>query len=227
MRAVGRSERLSPKLLIRAYTIGIFPMARTRSDRLIHWVAPTKRGILPLDAVHVPRRLRRTVRSERFTVRCDADFAAVIAACAASAPDRRETWINAEIERVYGDLHRMGFAHSVETWREGRLVGGLYGVALGGAFFGESMFSLERDASKVALVHLVARLVAGGFALLDIQFLTEHLQRFGAIEIAADLYQMRLAEALRRPARFYGGLPPDVEGAALAALLTQSTTQTS
>ncbi len=156
--------------------------------------------MLPLEGFHCPRRLRRTVLSGGFVVRADTDFDATLRGCAAAGPGRAGTWINGEIERLFGQLHRLGHAHSVECWREGRLVGGLYGVALGGAFFGESMFSLERDASKVALVHLVARLRLGGFTLLDTQFVTAHLEQFGATEIPRALYRVRLAAAVRRPA---------------------------
>ncbi|HYN39106.1 MAG TPA: leucyl/phenylalanyl-tRNA--protein transferase, partial [Rhodospirillales bacterium] len=167
-------------MVIRAYSIGIFPMASRRSDPTVHWVAPTMRGVLPLTSFHVPRRLRRTVVENRFEVRCDTAFAAVIDACAMPREGHPETWINVEIARVFAELHAQGHAHSVETWQDGRLIGGLYGLALGGAFFGESMFSQQTDASKVALVHLVARLRLGGFVLLDIQFVTQHLRQFGA-----------------------------------------------
>ena len=172
---------LSPDLLLKAYAIGVFPMAEGRADPRIVFVDPDRRGVLPLDRFHVPRSLRKTLRRGIFEVRCDAAFAEVLAGCAASTSKRRDTWINPEIERLYNQLFRLGFAHSVETWRNGRLVGGLYGVALGAAFFGESMFSRETDASKVALVALVDRLKRGGFTLLDTQFLTEHLSRFGAV----------------------------------------------
>lgn len=225
--SVGESRRLTPSLILRAYALGIFPMAGDRFDPVVHWVTPSVRGILPLDRFYVPRRLRRTVRNQRFEVRCDSAFEAVIRACASPAVGRGDTWINEEIVRSYTALHRLGRAHCVETWREGRLVGGLYGVVLGSAFFGESMFSRETDASKVALVHLVARLRLGGFTLLDIQFVTDHLRRFGAIEIPAAAYLARLDQALLRPARFYSELPPDEAGAAVSALLSQSSTQIS
>jgi len=184
-------------LLLRAYAVGMFPMAERADSDELFWFDPEERGILPLDAFHVPRRLRRTVRSGRFTVDIDRDFEAVIAGCSEATPDRKETWINTDIRRLYGDLFRAGHAHSVESRVDGRLVGGLYGVALGGAFFGESMFSRETDASKVALVHLVARLRAAGFTLLDTQFVTAHLSRFGAITITRREYRHRLAEATR------------------------------
>jgi leucyl/phenylalanyl-tRNA--protein transferase len=194
--------RLTPELLLRAYAAGIFPMAESRHDRAIFWVDPRRRGIIPLDRFHVPRKLQRLVRRGVFEVRVDTACAEVIAACAEPGPGRRDTWINAEIERAYLELHRLGFVHSVEAWRERRLVGGLYGVALGGAFFGESMYSREADASKVALVHLVERLKAGGFRLLDTQFVTDHLRRFGAIEIPTREYLLLLEDALSAKAVF-------------------------
>jgi leucyl/phenylalanyl-tRNA--protein transferase len=210
-------------MVVRAYSIGIFPMASRRSDPVVHWVAPTMRGVVPLSSFHVPRRLRRKIRADPFDVRCDKDFERVISACAAPRKDHPETWINSEICRVFCELHRLGHAHSVEAWRDGKLVGGLYGLALGGTFFGESMFSIVTDASKVALVHLVARLRIGGFVLLDVQFVTGHLRQFGAIEMPATLYLQRLDEALRVHARFYGDPPGDSLGLALGELLTQST----
>jgi leucyl/phenylalanyl-tRNA--protein transferase len=187
---------ITPQVLLKAYACGIFPMAESADDPGLYWIEPERRGIIPLDRFHIPGRLARTVRSDRFEVRVDHDFGAVIDACAAPVPGRRKTWINGRIRRLYGDLHTIGHGHSVETWRDGRLVGGLYGVRLGRAFFGESMFSRESDASKVALVHLVARLVAGGFTLLDTQFVTDHLARFGALEIGRRDYQRMLDGAL-------------------------------
>jgi leucyl/phenylalanyl-tRNA--protein transferase len=182
--------------LLDCYRQGVFPMADARHDRRMFLVDPVRRGILPLDGLRVSRRLARTVRSGRFEARIDSAFAEVIAACAASRPGRLETWINGSIEALCLRLFERGFAHSVEAWRDGRLVGGLYGIAIGGAFFGESMFSVERDASKVALVHLVERLNAGGFTLLDTQFITDHLASLGAIEIARTDYRARLKRAL-------------------------------
>jgi leucyl/phenylalanyl-tRNA--protein transferase len=214
-------------MVLRAYSIGIFPMASRRSDPSVHWVAPTMRGVLPLPSFHVPHRLRRTVRANPFEVRCDSEFEQVVLACAAPREGHPETWINPEICRVFCELHSLGCAHSVEAWRNGKLVGGLYGLALRGAFFGESMFSTERDASKVALVHLVARLKIGGFALLDIQFVTDHLRQFGAIEIPAAVYLRQLDEALRLRARFYRVPPADSLDSALGELSTQSTTHKS
>ncbi len=194
---------LTPDLLLRAYTIGLFPMAETADDPELFWVDPERRGILPLDAFHVPRSLRKVIRRGVFEVHVDRDFRGVLEGCAELTPKRRATWINSEIVRLYSELHRRGFAHSVECWQDGQLVGGLYGVALGGAFFGESMFSRRTDASKVALVHLVVRLLRGGFTLLDTQFVTPHLARFGAIEISRANYRRQLARALEIQARFY------------------------
>ena len=190
--------------LIRCYQSGLFPMADTRFDADFYLVDPQKRGVIPLDAFHVPHRLARTVRGDRFAVTVDQDFERVIAACAASKPGRLETWINAPIERLYGQLHALGCAHSVEVReRDGVLVGGLYGVSLGGAFFGESMFSTARDVSKIALTHLVGRLIAGGYRLLDTQFLTDHLAQFGAVEIDRAEYHRRLKPALAADGDFY------------------------
>ncbi|MEE8277085.1 MAG: leucyl/phenylalanyl-tRNA--protein transferase [Alphaproteobacteria bacterium] len=214
--------RLTPQLLLGAYASGIFPMAESRHDRDLFWIDPEVRGILPLKRFHIPRSLRKTLRRDLFEVRCDTAFAQVIRACAESTTSRPETWINPEIERLYSALHDMGFAHSVECWQGGRLLGGLYGVALGGAFFGESMFSRVRDASKVALCHLVARLRRGKYVLLDTQFVTDHLKLFGAIEIPRRHYRNRLTKALQRDARFQPGLRDDE-----FADFIQSITQTS
>jgi leucyl/phenylalanyl-tRNA--protein transferase len=194
------APRLTPEILLRAYAEGLFPMAERRDDPALYWVSPEQRGIIPLEAFHIPRRLARTVRGDRFSVTDDTAFAEVMAACAEPGPNREETWINDEILRLYAALHASGHAHSLECRRDGRLVGGLYGVRLGGAFFGESMFARETDASKVALVHLVARLKLGGFKLLDAQFLTEHLARFGAVEIPRAAYLAKLSEAIAAPA---------------------------
>jgi leucyl/phenylalanyl-tRNA---protein transferase len=193
---------LSPDHVLCAYAIGLFPMANDRDDPTVHWIEPRRRGVLPLDGLHVPRSLRRTLRRRPFEIRTDSAFPAVIEACAMPRPERPRTWLNDELIELYIELHRRGFAHSVECWQEGRLVGGLYGVALGGAFFGESMFSLAPDASKVALVHLVERLRAGGYVLLDTQFVTDHLKRFGVVEIGREEYRRRLRRALAVDARF-------------------------
>jgi len=194
------TPRLTPEILLRAYAEGLFPMAERRGDPTLYWVSPEKRGIIPLDVFHVPRRLARTIRSNAFQVTSDRCFRQVMEACAAPAPGRTESWINDEILRLYTALHASGHAHSLECWHEGELVGGLYGVRLGAAFFGESMFSRQRDASKVALVHLVQGLKRGGFVLLDTQFITAHLARFGAIEIPRERYLLKLHDALNREA---------------------------
>ena len=211
---------LTPELLLRAYAAGIFPMAESAEDPELFWVDPVRRGILPLDAFHVPRRLKRSIRGTRLEITCDEDFAGVMRGCAEPTPDRPQTWINRQILGVYTALHQRGFAHSVEARLEGALVGGLYGVAIGGAFFGESMFSRVADASKIALAHLVARLRQGGFRLLDTQFVTEHLQRFGAVEISRARYRRLLAEALAAEAYFPAG---PLDGAAAVSLLQSST----
>ncbi|HUC09036.1 MAG TPA: leucyl/phenylalanyl-tRNA--protein transferase [Stellaceae bacterium] len=197
-----RRIRLTPEILLAAYAAGVFPMAESADDPELFWVDPDHRGILPLDAFHVSRRLRRVMRQGRFAISCDTAFEAVIRGCAEATEKRPNTWINDEIVRLYAALFRNGAAHSVECWREGALVGGLYGVSIGAAFFGESMFSRETDASKVALVHLVARLRQGGYRLLDTQFLTPHLTRFGGIEISRARYHRLLAAALAYRASF-------------------------
>lgn len=205
-----RPLEVTPDLVIRAYAVGVFPMAESRGSDRMYWLDPALRGVLPIDAgFHLPRRLRRTALSDRFTVTADRDFAGAIRGCAEPAPGRTDTWINGEIEGLFIELHRRGYAHSVETWSDGELVGGLYGVALGGAFFGESMFSRATDASKVALVHLVARLRLCGYVLCDTQFLTTHLARFGAVEIPKAEYKARLAAALEVPARWVADLPAE------------------
>ena len=197
-------------------------MAERRDDSTLYWIDPEKRGILPLDDFHVSRRLRRTVRSGLYQIRCNTAFADVVRACAAPGPKRDESWINDEIVSLYSDLHELGRAHCVETWEDGELVGGLYGVALGAAFFGESMFSAARDASKVALVHLVARLRKSGYLLLDTQFVTEHLAQFGVVELPRAGYRQRLSAALDASASFEGELSqPELDA------FLQSITQTS
>jgi leucyl/phenylalanyl-tRNA--protein transferase len=202
-------------------------MASHRDDATVHWVAPAMRGVLPLASFHTPRRLQRVVRSGHYRVRIDTAFAAVVDACAAPRPEHPETWINPDIAQVFCDLHQLGYAHSIEAWYDDRLVGGLYGLALGGAFFGESMFSSERDASKVALVHLVALLALGGYVLLDIQFVTEHLRQFGAVEIPAAHYLQLLEEALPVRAQFVSDPDPASLASAVSAVMMQSSTQTS
>jgi len=214
-------ERFSVEDLIECYRRGVFPMADARHDRRVFLVDPAKRGIIPLERFHVSRRLARTVRSDRFEVRVDTAFSKVVAACAAPRAGRMETWINEPIQAMCEALFARGAAHSVETWLEGRLVGGLYGVELGAAFFGESMFSTERDASKVALAHLVARLKAGGFRLLDTQFLTQHLASFGAEEISRADYAQRLARAVAGKADF-DRIDPYAGGAAAMQEISQA-----
>jgi len=217
--------RLTPDILLSAYAAGVFPMAESADDPDLFWVDPRRRGILPLDAFHVARRLRRVVRRHIFEIRCDSAFAEVILGCAEATEMRPNTWINDEIVRLYAALCARGAAHSVECWHDGALVGGLYGVSLGAAFFGESMFSRETDASKVALVHLVARLRLGGYRLLDTQFLTPHLAQFGGIEISRARYRRLLAEALSYRAVFPAVLPEGAGDDPLALL--QSSTLTS
>jgi leucyl/phenylalanyl-tRNA--protein transferase len=209
-----------PDDLIDCYAEGIFPMADSRDDPGVRLIDPQLRGVIPLHGFHLSRRLARTVRSDRFEVRIDTAFPAVVAACAAPAPDRQDTWISKGIEYLYGALFARGQAHSIECWRGEALVGGLYGVSLGGGFFGESMFSKETDASKVALVHLVARLIVGGYALLDAQFMTDHLRQFGTEEIPRREYRRRLAAALALDADFYR-LPPYAPGPSVLQAISQ------
>lgn len=212
---------LTPEILLEAYARGLFPMAEGRRDPRLFWVDPDFRGVIPLDRFHLPRRLARTIRQDRFELAVDRDFDAVIRLCAAPTGGRTGTWINDEIIHVYGELHRQGHVHTVECRQDGRLVGGLYGVSLRGAFFGESMFSRATDASKVALVHLVARLRAGGYRLLDAQFVTQHLNQFGIEEMPRAAYQRLLAAALARDAEFYS-LPEGVRGDAIVQSITQT-----
>ena len=208
--------------LVQCYARGVFPMAESRNDPRIFLVDPELRGVLPLDErFHTPRRLARTVRAEPFQVRIDTAFPAVLEACAAERAGAEDTWINPAIQGLYGQLYARGLAHSVECWREGVLVGGLYGVSLGAAFFGESMFSVARDASKVALVHLVARLRFGGYRLLDAQFLTEHLAQFGAEEVGRPEYHRRLRVALEGDGDFYA-LPPSAHGAEVLTVISRA-----
>src|SRR5262245_10977837 len=199
---------ITPQVLLKAYACGIFPMAESADDPALYWIEPQQRGILQLDRVHVPRRLARTVRQPLYDIRIDTDFEGVISGCAASRPGRRTTWINPKIRALYRSLFDTGYCHTVEAWEGDRLVGGLYGVALNGAFFGESMFSVARDASKVALVHLCARLIHGGFTLLDTQFVTEHLKQFGTQEIDRAEFHALLEKALAHEANF-SALPVD------------------
>ena len=203
---------ITPQVLLKAYACGIFPMAESADDPALYWIEPQQRGILQLDQVHVPRRLARSIRQGVYEVRIDSDFEGVINGCAASRPGRRTTWINRKIRALYQDLFETGYCHTVETWSDGQLIGGLYGVALNGAFFGESMFSTARDASKVALIYLCARLTYGGFSLLDTQFVTEHLKQFGTVEIDRTEFHVLLEKALAHKADFLAlpaGAGPD------------------
>jgi len=194
------TDRLTPNLLLQAYARGLFPMAESNDNPELFWVDPDVRGVIPLTGFHLPRRLRRTVRQDRYRVTINRAFDQVIRACAETdfKRGRFDSWINAEVVRAYSEMHRLGFAHSVECWQDDQLAGGLYGLALRGAFFGESMFSRATDASKVALVHLVARLRESGFLLLDSQFVNDHLKQFGVLSVPRDDFQPMLAEALAR-----------------------------
>ena len=196
------SNTITPQILLRAYAAGIFPMAEDGDDNCLYWVEPEERGIFPLENFHVPRSLAKKVRRADFVIRIDSAFEQVMKRCAAETDNRPTTWINSRILALYKQLHKMGCGHSVECWQGDELVGGLYGIRIGGAFFGESMFSLKTDASKVALVHLVARLKAGGFTLLDAQFSNDHLNQFGLQVISRDDYQKRLEPALEIDADF-------------------------
>jgi leucyl/phenylalanyl-tRNA--protein transferase len=191
---------LTPELIIRAYQAGIFPMAEDATSDDVFWVSPERRGIIPLDAVHLSRSLRKTLRSHPYSVRVDTDFDGVIEGCATAGTERDTTWINPQIRRLYGALFKRGFVHTVEVWDGPALVGGLYGVAIGAAFFGESMFHRKTDCSKIAMAHLLERLRAGNYRLLDTQFVTDHLRTFGGIEIPREDYEVRLADALARHA---------------------------
>ncbi|MCB1438369.1 MAG: leucyl/phenylalanyl-tRNA--protein transferase [Nitratireductor sp.] len=193
---------ITPQVLLKAYACGIFPMAESADDPGLFWVEPEMRGVLPLDQFHIPKSLRKIMKRNPFEVRIDTSFEAVVSGCATGTGERSKTWINKRIRRLYSELHKAGHAHSVECWSDGELAGGLYGVKLGAAFFGESMFTRKTDASKVALVHLVHRLKEGGFLLLDTQFITSHLARFGAVEIPRAEYSVMLEEAVQAEADF-------------------------
>jgi leucyl/phenylalanyl-tRNA---protein transferase len=195
-------RRPSAQLVLSAYAQGVFPMAHPEEDDRVYWYAPDPRAILPLDELKVPRRLAQTVRQGKFEVRLNSAFEAVMRECASPRPDQPKTWISEGLTDVYRELHEMGYAHSVEAWKDNRLVGGLYGVALGGLFAGESMFFRETDASKVCLVHLVERMRHRGYELLDIQFMTAHLRSFGAIEISRMDYERRLSNLIDKPCEF-------------------------
>ncbi|MCE2516984.1 MAG: leucyl/phenylalanyl-tRNA--protein transferase [Alphaproteobacteria bacterium] len=218
---------LSPETLIKAYTLGVFPMAEAHDDERIFFVDPDERGVLPLAGVHIPRSLRKRIRKQPYTIKVNTAFDAVIDACRELTDDRTESWINPKIRQLYCALHRYGFSHSIEAWQtvNGKdvLVGGLYGVALKGAFFGESMFSRATDASKIALVHLMARLVAGGYTLLDTQFTNPHLEQFGVQEIPRDEFKIRLGEAMMVDAK----LPQGPQDMAMVQSFLQANTDTS
>ena len=213
---------ITPDLLLQAYRVGVFPMGERRDDPKLHWLDPRLRAVLPLDGFHLSQRLARTVRSGKFDVAADTAFAETVRACAEPRPGHPESWINEPIVDLDSELHRRGHAHSIECRIAGRLVGGLYGVSVGAAFFGESMFSRERDASKVAMVHLVARLILAGFRLLDCQFMTEHLRAFGAVEIPRATFRALLADAIDRPTTFQREL-----GGAEPCAIVQASTRTS
>lgn len=212
---------ITPQVLLKAYSCGIFPMAESADDPALYWIEPQHRGVLPLDRIHIPKRLARTVRQGELRVAIDTDYEGIIEGCAAERAGRRSTWINSRIRSLYRELFRLGHCHTVEVWNGPKLVGGLYGVALGGAFFGESMFSFERDASKIALVHLAGRLIAGGFTLLDTQFVTDHLRQFGTLEIDRDDFHRNLDIALGQSADFLR-LPPDASGATILDIIDKA-----
>jgi leucyl/phenylalanyl-tRNA--protein transferase len=212
---------ITPQVLLKAYACGIFPMAESAQDSALYWIEPERRGILPLDSIHVPRRLARTIRQDRFEIRIDSDFEAVIDGCAEAQSGRQSTWINKRIRNLYGELFDLGHCHTVETWQDGKLMGGLYGVRLSGAFFGESMFSRQSDASKVALIYLAARLKCGGFSLLDTQFLTDHLVKFGAVEVTREKFQRLLDDALLGAGEF-SRLPAACSGSGVLQLVSQT-----
>jgi leucyl/phenylalanyl-tRNA---protein transferase len=202
---------ITPQVLLKAYACGLFPMAESAEDPGLFWLEPERRGILPFENFHLPRRLRRTIRNDVFEIRVSTDFQGVIEGCCEPMPGRQKTWINSEIRRLYGELFEMGYCHTVEAWHEDVLVGGLYGVSLNGAFFGESMFTFKTDASKICLAHLVARMIVGGYSLLDTQFVTDHLIKFGTMEVPQANYNKRLSEALKLETDFYA-LPPQACG---------------
>jgi leucyl/phenylalanyl-tRNA--protein transferase len=197
-----KADPVTARILLRAYAAGLFPMAEDADDENLHWFDPSQRGIFPLDGLIVSKSLAKAIRARKFEIRVDHDFDLVLAHCAASRPGREKTWINRRIARLFGELFEKGFVHTVEAWRDGEMVGGLYGLALGGAFFGESMFHTAADASKVCLTYLFARLRRGGFSLLDTQFVTPHLQSLGAVEISRGEYRRRLEAALERQGDF-------------------------
>lgn len=211
---------ITPQVLLKAYSCGIFPMAESADDPALYWIEPQQRGVLPLDRLHVPRRLLRTVRTTHLAVKIDNDYEAVIEGCAKPRPGRMSTWINSRIRALYRDLFRLGACHTVEVWNGDEIVGGLYGVSLKSAFFGESMFSTETDASKIALIHLIARLIDGGFTLLDTQFVTDHLRQFGTVELDRPAFQRLLDRARQKDADFHA-MPKDMSGADVARFIAE------
>jgi len=215
-------DAITPNLLLQAYAAGVFPMAEGRLDKDLFWVDPDERGIIPLEGFHIPKSLEKIVRKAPYRISVDTAFSDVVQACARPARGRDTTWISERIETLYSDLHQRGFAHSVECWLDDTLVGGLYGVSLAGAFFGESMFHTKPNASKVALVHLVARLIKGGFSLLDTQFVTEHLKQFGAIEVQREAYHDLLQAALMRETTDFYRLSSTASADAVLQLITQT-----
>lgn len=211
---------ITPQVLLKAYSCGIFPMAESADDPALYWIEPQQRGVLPLNGLHIPKRLMRTVRTTPLIVKVDSDYDGVIDGCAAPRAGRMSTWINGRIRSLYRELFDLGACHTVEVWNGDKMVGGLYGVALKSAFFGESMFSTERDASKIALVHLAARLIKGGFTLLDTQFVTDHLRQFGTIELDRMTFQRELEKALGKEANFYA-LTRDATGLEVAEIFAE------
>ena len=210
---------ITPQVLLKAYACGIFPMAEGAEDPTLYWIEPERRGILPLDQLHIPKRLARIIKQDKFEIRVDSNYDGVIEGCASSRAGRRTTWINKRIRELYAELFEMGHCHTIEAWHDGKLAGGLYGVALGRAFFGESMFSYETDASKVALVYLVARLSYGGFCLLDTQFVTDHLKQFGAREISRAAFHRQLEQSLQGRGEF-GRLPTGLSSTGILQLVS-------
>jgi len=224
------SERyiITPEILLRAYTAGVFPMAETRDAKDMFWVDPEQRGILPLNGLRISKSLRKALRQNKLEIRCDTDFELVMKKCAETTDKRPDTWMNEEVFSLYGQLFHMGSAHSIECWLDDELVGGLYGISIGGAFFGESMFSRVSNASKIALCHLVARLRLSGYALLDTQFVTDHLTSLGAIEIPRNSYHALLDQALHIPAiTFYSDPSAGELSSEFETIFLQSRTQTS
>ncbi|MFC3050939.1 leucyl/phenylalanyl-tRNA--protein transferase [Kordiimonas pumila] len=215
-------DTITPDLLLQAYASGVFPMSEGREDDELFWVDPEERGILPLTSFHIPKSLAKVIRQERYSITANTCFKTVVQSCAKPTRGRETTWISERIEALYSELHRRGYAHSIECWEAGNLVGGLYGVSLAGAFFGESMFSTATNASKVSLVYLVARLIRGGYKLLDTQFITDHLKQFGALEISRTEYRKRLHEALTVENVRFDQLDDTVSGATIMHLITQT-----